>query len=63
MIGFKELIIIGIIIILIFGTSKLKNVGSDLGNAIKNFKKAVKDGDDASKTDIAKTDENDTKKS
>lgn len=45
MIGFKELLIIGVIIILIFGTSKLKNVGSDLGAAIKNFKKSMKDGE------------------
>lgn len=62
MIGFKELIVIGIIIILIFGTSKLKNIGSDLGSALKNFKKAVKDGDDTAKTDVAKKNEDSDKK-
>ncbi len=63
MIGFKELLVIGIIIVLIFGTSKLKNIGGDLGSAIKNFKKAVKEGDDAAKNEVAKTDSNNDKKS
>ena len=36
------LLILGIVI-LIFGTKKLRNVGGDLGGAIKNFKKSVKD--------------------
>jgi sec-independent protein translocase protein TatA len=31
------------IVILLFGTKKLRNVGGDLGSAIKNFKKSVKD--------------------
>lgn len=34
------------IIVLIFGTSKLKNLGSDLGSSIKGFKKAMRDGED-----------------
>lgn len=46
MIGFKELLVIAVIIIIIFGTSKLRNIGSDLGTAIKNFKKASKDGEE-----------------
>ncbi len=32
-----------LIIVLIFGTKKLKNLGQDLGEAIKNFKHAVTD--------------------
>jgi len=36
------LLILGIVI-LIFGTKKLRNVGGDLGGAIKNFKKSIKD--------------------
>lgn len=32
-----------LIVVLLFGTSKLKNMGSDLGSALKGFKKAVKD--------------------
>ena len=38
------LIVLGIVI-LVFGTKKLGNVGSDVGSAIKNFKKAMNDGD------------------
>ncbi|WP_019672682.1 twin-arginine translocase TatA/TatE family subunit [Psychrobacter lutiphocae] len=40
------LIILGIAL-LIFGTSKLKNAGKDLGGAVKGFKDAVKDEDEA----------------
>jgi sec-independent protein translocase protein TatA len=39
-----HLIIFLIIIILIFGTKKLKNIGSDLGSAVKGFKDGMKDG-------------------
>ncbi len=45
------LIVLGIII-LIFGTKKLRNVGGDLGGAVKGFKKAMSDEDkDASDKD------------
>lgn len=40
------LIILGIAL-LIFGTSKLRNAGKDLGGAVKGFKDAVKDEDEA----------------
>ncbi len=42
-----QLLILLAVVILIFGTKKLKNVGGDLGSAIKSFKSAVKTGDDA----------------
>ncbi len=45
-----QLLIVLVIIVLLFGTKKLKNVGGDLGSAIKSFKKAVNDkteGEDA----------------
>lgn len=47
------LIVLGIVILL-FGTKKLRNLGGDLGATIKSFKKAVKDGGaaDASKDQI-----------
>lgn len=38
------LIVLGIVV-LVFGTKKLRNLGGDLGGAIKNFKGAMKDGD------------------
>lgn len=37
------------IVIIIFGTKKLRNVGGDLGGAIKNFKDAMKGEDEAAK--------------
>ena len=45
-IGFKELLIILAIALLIFGAKRLKTIGSDLGGAVKGFKKAMDDGDD-----------------
>ena len=38
-----QLIIILVIVLLIFGTKKLRNLGGDLGGAIRGFKKAVKE--------------------
>ncbi len=45
MISMPSLILILVIVILLFGTKKLKNIGSDLGGALKGFKKAVNDGE------------------
>ncbi|MDX1915510.1 MAG: Sec-independent protein translocase subunit TatA [Methylophilus sp.] len=36
-------LIVLLIVVLIFGTKKLKNIGGDLGGAVNEFKKAVKD--------------------
>jgi sec-independent protein translocase protein TatA len=46
-----QLLIILAIVILLFGTKKLKNIGSDLGGAVKGFKGAMKDAQDAAKDD------------
>lgn len=48
-----HLIIFLVIIVLIFGTKKLKNIGSDLGGAVKGFKDGMKDGDKAAAADAA----------
>jgi sec-independent protein translocase protein TatA len=40
-----ELIIILVIVLLIFGGKRLKNIGGDLGGAIKGFKKSMKEGE------------------
>lgn len=56
MIGFKEILVILLIVLLVFGSKKIANIGSDLGSAIKGFKKSMKDGEaevDAEKTDKA----------
>ena len=37
-------LIVLVVVVLIFGTKKLKNVGSDLGSAVKGFKDGIKDG-------------------
>jgi len=37
-------LIVLVIVIVVFGTKKLKNVGSDLGSAVKGFKDGMKDG-------------------
>ncbi|MCB1801507.1 MAG: Sec-independent protein translocase subunit TatA [Gammaproteobacteria bacterium] len=38
-----QLLIILVIVLLLFGTKRLRNLGGDLGNAVKGFKKAVSD--------------------
>lgn len=45
-IGIWQLLIILVIVILLFGTKRLKGMGSDLGDAIKGFRKAVDSNDD-----------------
>jgi sec-independent protein translocase protein TatA len=49
-----QLLIVLVIIILLFGTKKLRNIGGDLGGALKSFKKAVNEDDAEQK---ASTDE------
>ena len=44
-IGFKELVVILIVVLLIFGAKKLKTIGSDLGSAVRGFKKSMNEGD------------------
>jgi len=44
MIGTTELIIL-LIVLVIFGAGKLKNIGGDLGSAIKSFKEGMNDKD------------------
>ena len=43
MIGTTELLIILLIVLIIFGAGKLKNIGGDLGSAIKSFKEGMSD--------------------
>jgi len=41
-------LIVLLVVVLIFGTKKLKNIGSDLGGAVKGFKDGLKDGGSSS---------------
>lgn len=43
-----QLLIILVIVILLFGTKRLRGLGTDLGSAIKSFRSAVKEGEDDS---------------
>jgi sec-independent protein translocase protein TatA len=59
-IGIWQLLIILIIIMLVFGTKKLKNIGTDLGGAIKGFKNAMdEDGKEKGKNNQAQITDND----
>ena len=44
--GFPELIVVLLIVIVIFGANRLPGLGRGIGNAIKNFKDEMKDKDD-----------------
>ena len=46
-------LIVLLIVVLVFGTKKLKNIGSDLGGAVKGFKDGVKDGGASAAADPA----------
>jgi len=49
-----SLLIILVIVVVIFGTKRLRNAGGDLGGAVKNFKDSMKDGADAMNAKNAK---------
>ncbi|MCR4347083.1 MAG: Sec-independent protein translocase subunit TatA [Sulfuricaulis sp.] len=52
-------LVVLVIVLLIFGTKKLRNLGGDLGGAIKSFKQSMKEGSDDSSSE---TDENEQAK-
>jgi sec-independent protein translocase protein TatA len=51
-IGIKELIVILVIVMLVFGTKKIRGIGSDVGGWIRDFKKALKDGQEQGAADV-----------
>ncbi|MCH7816133.1 MAG: Sec-independent protein translocase subunit TatA [Proteobacteria bacterium] len=55
-IGIWQLMIILVIVVMLFGTKKLRNLGSDLGGALKGFKSAMKD-EDAEQEQVAEKSE------
>ena len=46
-------LIVLLIVVMVFGTKKLKNIGSDLGGAVKGFKDGMKDGSASADTPAA----------
>ncbi len=49
--GITELVIVLVIVILLFGTKKLRSVGGDLGSSLKSFRGAMKDVDEPEQTE------------
>ena len=49
-----SILLILIIVVVLFGTKKLRNVGADLGSAIKSFKKSSREEDASNKTVVSK---------
>lgn len=49
-------LIVLLVVVLIFGTKKLRNIGSDVGGAVKNFKEAIDEGKSASHQDAPSQD-------
>lgn len=56
-VGPWQLVILLLVVVLIFGTKKLRNAGGDLGAAIRSFRKGLQDGDEADKTPGLEADE------
>ncbi len=54
-------LVVLIVVVLVFGTKKLRNLGSDLGGAVKGFKDGMKGEDEASKKADPKTIEGEVK--
>ena len=44
--GMRELVIILLVVLVVFGARKLRTVGSDLGQAVRGFKKAMNEGEE-----------------
>jgi sec-independent protein translocase protein TatA len=57
-IGMKELLVILLVVLLVFGAKKLKTIGSDLGSAVRGFKKSMSEGEEEGMKQI-RTDEPD----
>ena len=51
-IGIWQLLIIFLIVLLLFGAKRLRNVGGDLGAAIKGFRSAVREGENETDTEM-----------
>jgi sec-independent protein translocase protein TatA len=55
-----QLLIVLLIVVVLFGTKKLRNIGSDLGGAIKNFRSSMREGEAENKEEQeGKNDKND----
>lgn len=60
-IGLWELVMLLLIVLVLFGTKRLRNIGGDLGAAIKSFKSAMKESEVPSKSEAEIEEKTDTK--
>jgi sec-independent protein translocase protein TatA len=51
-------LIVLLVVVLVFGTKKLKNMGSDIGGAVKGFKDGLKEGNATESSDEHETEKN-----
>ena len=56
-ISFWQILIILVVILVLFGGKKIRTMGSDLGEGLKGFKKAIKDEDADKETESQKDDQ------
>ena len=56
-ISFWQILIILIVILILFGGKKIRTMGSDLGESLKGFKKAIKDEDSNTNTESKSDDQ------
>ena len=55
-ISVTQLLIVLVIVIVLFGTKRLRNMGGDLGGAIRGFRSAMKDGEEDTKVEETEAD-------
>jgi sec-independent protein translocase protein TatA len=60
-IGISELMVVLVIVVLLFGTKRLGSLGSDLGNAIRGFRKAMRNDETSEDKRLPGQDNDDTK--
>ncbi len=51
-IGMRELLIILLVVLLVFGAKKLRTIGSDLGSAVRGFKQSMNEGEEEGRKQI-----------
>ncbi len=52
MIGWRELLILLVIALIVFGAKRLRNIGGDLGSAVRSFKKGMNEPEDETPTKL-----------
>lgn len=60
-ISVTQLVIIMVIVILLFGTKRVRTIGADVGEAIKNFRSSMKEGEEDKKLKVNASENRDVK--